>query len=828
MMMEGFIQDMRLALRRLIRTPGFAVVAVTVLALGIGANTALFTALKSALLSKPPYPDPDRIVLVDMTLVMQAGMPEDTMPWSYPKFEMGRAELASFESLAGYNGMTVTLTGVGNAGRISAEYVTPAYFQILGVAPAAGRFFSPEEEAPSEAAIAVLSHDLWTDRFGADPEVIGRSISLNGKSIEVVGVAERGFEGVSGDVELWMPVATLSTMMGPRRLQAAWAHWLRAVGRLRPETTLAQARDEARALGAVLTEAYPDPYGDAEHGVALVPLLEARVNPDTRAAVTAVSAAALLFLLIACGSVASLLLARASSRRVDVAVRAALGAGRPRLVREHLFESMILAVVGGGLGLALALGGQSLVRTAVRYALDTSGSRGLQYLDPDAMQIGPGTLAAGISVALLTGLIFGLVPAWTASRTSPGSELRGSSALSARSRRGDVGRSALVAVQLALTVVLLVGAGLMAASFARLSEVETGYSHANVLTLRYDRGPGDSDEQQHLFMAQLLDRIRGLAGVESVSAATCAPLSGRCEIVGLRQLDDAPPNDFSDMPSVLAYSATDDYVETIGAALVAGRFFEPNDATGPPVLVISETAAREFFPTEASPLGHRISITHALTADEMATVVGVVADVRYDGLEEELMPAVYLSEHQAAMGYGTLHVRVAGDLYGTVDAIRREAVALDPDLPLFSISTLADAEAAATARTRIIFSLFMAFALSGLLIGAVGLYGIVSHTVSSRTPEVGLRIALGAARGGVVRLVVGRPAAIALIGTAVGLGATYGLTRYMEQLLYGTRASDPRVFIAAASVLLAVTAIAAWIPARRATRIPPTVALRAD
>ena len=495
-------------------------------------------------------------------------------------------------------------------------------------------------------------------------------------------------------------------------------------------------------------------------------------------------------------------------------------------MREHLLESLLLAFVGGAVGLAFAWIGAEGVRAGVGYALETSGSRGLEYLDPATMTVDPVVLGAGIGIALLTGLIFGLVPAWTSSRTNPSDELRRGAGVG-RPGVSDLGRTALVSFQLALTLVLLVGAGLLGTSFARLASVDTGFTHDAVLTVRYDRGPGVTEAENHGFMASVLERVGRLPGVESVSAATCPPLAGWCEIVGVMQLDDAPPNDYSDMPGALAYSVTDDYFETIGSALLDGRGFDVTDAGGEPVVVLSEYAAAEFFPG-GSAIGHRISLTHALTSERMATVIGVVRDVRYGSLEDDPLPAVYLSEHQSAMGYGTLLVRTSGEPYSVLPAVRREVGALDADLPLYSVGTLAEARSAASARTRIILILFLGFAASGLLIGGVGLYGIVSHTVSRRTAEVGLRLALGADQAGVVRLVVRRPVLATAAGTVVGLVVAAGLSRYLDALLFDTATWDATVVAVAVGVLLVVTGAAAWLPARRATRIAPTIALRSD
>lgn len=419
------------------------------------------------------------------------------MGWSYPKFELGRAALGSLDVIAGYSLGSITLSGGGPATRLNVEYVTPAYFEVLGARPLLGRFFTADEEAPADAPVVVLSHRLWRDRFGSDPTVLDRPVVLNGSTLHVVGVLPAEVHGLTGAADLWVPVAGISTVSGPRRLQMAWAHWLMMVGRLAPDVSPGRARDEAMAVGRALTEAYPDPDGGGAHGVAITPFLTAHVNPVARTAVTTVSLAALLFLLIACGNVAGLLMARASARRGDTAVRNALGAGRGRIVTEHLTESLLLATVGGALGLVLALGGQRAIGAAIRYALDTTGRRNLQYLDTEAIEIGWATLSAGLGAALVTSLVFGLLPALQAAAVSPGDELRRAGGAALGRRRGgvlDTGRSAMVAIQIVLTLVLLTGAGLMASSLGQLSALEPGFAHRDVLTLAYDRGPGSTDE----------------------------------------------------------------------------------------------------------------------------------------------------------------------------------------------------------------------------------------------------------------------------------------------------------------------------------------------
>lgn len=824
-LMGGIVQDARMTLRRLAKSPGFAGIVILVLALGIGANTALFGALRAALLNSPPYPDPDRIVTLDLLFRTEPGSPPDTMPWSWPKFEAMREDIASVNQVAGWVQATNSLTGDGLPTRVSVEYVTPAYWELLGVRASVGRLFGEAEAVPGPGLVAVLSDGLWRTRWGGDPSAVGQTLTLDGVTLEIVGVAPAGFEGVSGAAELWVPVSGIAAIRGPRRLQLAWAHWLNGLGRLAPGTTLEQARAEGELLGAALTEEFPDPSGSGEESVTMVPFMAARVNPVARLAVSAVAVAGFLLLLIACGNVAGLLLARAGARRVDSAVRVTLGAGRGRLLRETLMESLFLASAGGALGLLLAVAGRNLIAVAARTALDLNGTRGLQFLATDSMTVDTTVLAVGVGFALLTGLLTGLLPARSVWRSEPGIVLRGGRTPVGRTPAAGSVRAILVGTQLALTLVLLSGAGLMAASFARLTSVDTGFTNGNVLALTFDRGPGVSSGESRVFEATLIERAEAIPGVRRAAIAPCAPLTGRCEVVGLRELDGIAPA--SPVP-LLAYPVSEAYFETLGIAVSEGRVFVAADGPGsPPVVVINRAAADRLFGGGPA-IGHEIAITHELTPEDgvPARIVGVVADVPYGSLEEGAMPAVYLSRSQASVPWGTLFLAATGDARRLVSPIREMVAGLDATLPLYSITTLDEVEASARARTRVVLYLLGAFAVTGLLLSAIGLYGIVAWSVVRRRPEMGLRLALGAATRDVASLVMRPPVRVAAIGTAAGLAGAFALTRYLQALLFGVRASDPRILALSAAVLLAVALGAAWIPTRRALRLDPADALR--
>lgn len=827
--MRGFRQDVRYALRRLGRSPAFTFLAVLLLALGIGANASLFSALHAVLLARPPYPDAERMVSVDLLLGQRAGVPQDTMVWSYPKFVMARDALGGIEHLAGYSPRTATVTGDQGAARIGVEFVTPSYFGLLGTRPAVGRVFGTGEEWPEPGAAAILAHGFWTTRYGGDAAIIGRTVTIDGTALEIVGVGPRGFKGVSGAADVFIPVAGLGTMRGARRVTNEWSHWLQGIGRLRQGVTLAEARAEATSVGVALTEAYPDPSGAGEHGVAVVPFLNARVNPVARLAVIAVAIGGMLLLLIACANVAGLMLSRAAGRKTDVAVRAALGAGRGRLAREFLLEGMLLALTGGVLGILVSILGTRGVASAVRYALDTAGTRNIQFIEPDAMNVDGTTIVIGIALALLTGLIFGLAPLRSGTRPDLTSDLRaGGRSVGSRLRGGlEAGRGLLVAGQLALTLVLLSGAGLMAASYAGLSGIDKGFTNENVLTLRFERGSGSADEVRQ-FEAQLMERVASLPSVSGIATAPCPPLAGRCEVVGLRRIDDGPLIDFGDMDGVLGYAISENYFSTIGTAVREGRAFSAGDAPATaPVAIVNQAFAARYFPS-TSALGHRLAVTHELTAENMAEIIGVVDDVHYAGLEEDALPAVYFSRNQAPAPYGTLLVQTGVDPLSLVSDVRREAASLDADMPLYDVTTLGELTALATARTRIVLGLFTAFALAGLVLAALGLYAVVSYSVVRRTREMGLRVALGAARRDVLRLVVAPPVLLTLAGAALGvLGAAF-LAPFVSALLYGIEPSDPRAVAGATLVMLIVAVAAALLPAWRATRVDPAHALRAD
>lgn len=826
---EGMARDLRFALRRLLRAPGFTLVSVAVLALGIGANTALLGALRAALLQPPPYPEPERLVVADL-LVGPPGEVPDTLPWSWPKFEAVRESMDVLAAAAGFMPRNVTLSGPDDAVRMDVELVSPAYFGLLGVDARRGRLLAPDEEPPAAARVVVLGHHTWTDRFGGDPDVVGRTLRIDGEGFEVVGVARPGFRGLTGSAGAWLPISAAPVVMDPRRLERSWAHWFRVVGRLAPGVGPEAGNEAAHALGTVLTEAFPSPGGDpAVHGVALTPLPGLRVNPTTRAAVAVVSAGAALLLLIALANVAGLFLARTAARRDDLAVCAALGAGRARLARDVLAESLLLAAGGGAAGILLALAAQRGVTWAAAYALETSGSRGLQFLDPAALGFDPPTLLAGLLLTLLCGVLLGLAPARAASRSASAGELRANRQAGRRRTgvSGELARDVAVAFQLGLTLVLLAGSGLMLASFGNLASVRLGFRAEGVLTARYELGPQAGADEIRAFDAALLERLQRRPGVEAAAVGVCAPLVGPCDLLGVRSVDGEPTGEGTDA-WMHTLSVSPSFFDALGIRLLRGRTLPAGlDPSDPPLAVISEAAAQTYFPG-VDPLGRRLALTHSATAERSAEIVGVVEDVAYSDLEDDAMPTLYFSAEQVPAGWGFILLRGSGDPAERAGDLRRAVLALTPDRPPREVTPLATLAAAATARTRVILGLLALFGLTALFLSAVGLWGLVSQSVSRRTREMGLRRALGARAGSVLRSVIARPVLLSLGGLALGLAAARLLTPRLEGLLFQVDAADPGVLAAAALLLLAVAVTAALVPARRATRVDPAEALRTE
>lgn len=834
MTMEELAQDVKQAWRGLRRAPGFAVTAVVVLALGIGANTAVFSAVRTVLLDPPPYPEPERLVVPKLVQVKADRADTTHMPWSYPKFERLREGLADVvEPLGGYAARTMSLTEPGSAERMTVEVVTPGYLHVLGVRPRVGRLFSDVEGATdTPPGVVLISHALWRSRFAGSPDAVGRTVVLNGSPLRVVGVLPFGFRGLTGSASAWIPVGDAGQILSSFMVKGAQAHWMHAVGRLKPGITLQDARARSRQVGGDIEAEMPLADPGAWVGADALAFLDVWGNEAAERSVLVLSGAALLVLLIAASNLAVLLLARGRSRRRETAVRLAMGSGRWRVARGQLVESLLLATLGSVVGLVLAYWGIEGIAAAWPDAFLAGGSLEAQVVDVARISMDGVVLGFGVAVGLLTGLLFGALPALSQSDVSLVSALKeGGATVGSRggSSGGGGGQRLLVGAQLALALILLVGAGLMGGSLLRLNAVELGFDPDDVLVFRYatERGEGDAWDFHRAF----LERIRSLPAVEAATLAAVPPLGGYSSITLVREVEGRPPFGQGEGPAIGVNYAGPDLFRTAGIELLEGRRLEPSDATDrPEAVVISRAAVEELF--EGGPAvarTFRMGISFGEGDDnDLYRVVGVVDDVLYGRPEDGAMPMAYLPMESTGARSATVMVRTRGEPFDLIPAMRELAAGLDADLPLYRFTTSRDMVAEDVSDTRVLLGLLALFALVALLVAATGLYGIVAKSVADRRRELGLRMALGAGRGRVQGLVLRQGVATAAAGLVVGLGGAWLASRSLDGVLFDVSAHDPRAFGGAAGLLLLVALLATWLPARRATRLDPSEALRAE
>ena len=809
--METLFQDLRYGIRAMLKSRGFTAVAVIALALGIGANTAIFSVIDAVLLRPLPYKNAEQLVLI----------------WhNYPQINLAEASIcppcyheyrdmtSSFEQVATQTGWSVNLTGTGEPERLQGSRVSYNYFATLGAEPAQGRVFLAEEDQPGSNRVVVLSHGFWVRRFGSDPGIVGQTLTLDGNSYNVVGVMPADFI-VPQSVDIYTPIA-----FTPEQL-AANNHgneFLTVIARLKPDIHIGQAQAEMDTLADQLR---PQFYGSS-WGIKLKSLREQLVG-DIRFALVILLGAVGFVLLIACANVANLLLARASSRQKEIAVRTALGASRRRIVRQLLTESVLLSVLGGVLGLGLAYLGIRLLVLGVPQSISSS------IVGWRLIGINPQVLGFTLLVSVLTGVIFGLVPAFQASRPDLNETLKEGGRSGSEGGRRNLVRSVLVVFEVAAALMLLVCAGLLMRSFLRLLDVNPGFNPQNLLSMQLTlpRSKYTEISQMSAFYNQALEQIKALPGVQSAAFGTNLPMSGSnssasFSVEGLQvaQGESSPHGD--------PHLVSSDYFKTMQIPLLKGRYFTEQDTKDSlPVTIIDDVLADRYWPDQ-DPIGKRIAGFFDSNGNQLnwRTIVGVVGHVKRYGLDGKIKEQYYFPQTQRAQTSMSLLVRSTSDLSSLVPSIRDAIHLVDKDQPIYRVMTMEEMVSNSVAQKRFSMLLLAIFAAVALLLAAVGIYGVMSYSVTQRTHEIGIRMALGASRRDVFKLIVRRGMTLTVIGVAIGLTVAFLVARVMSSLLFGIGSHDPVTFVAIPLILTGVALVACFIPARRATRVDPMVALR--
>src|SRR5262245_19855233 len=814
------LQDLRYGARMLLKSPGFTLIAVITLALGIGANTAIFSLVNSILLRQLPFRQPELLVRVDSRRLASG-----KYPFTLPDFIDYRDQNQSLSGIAAYTSWSANLADQGEPEQLQGLRISANAFELLGVEAVAGRVLAPGDDAPGQQHVVVLSYGLWRRRFGADPQLVGKKLTLNGASYTVVSVLPPQFFFPTGSVnvreaELAVPLAPDAD---PLRDVRTSTNFLRALGRLKPGVTREQAEADLTAVAQRLRQQYPV-ANRQKLGVTLSPLHEEVVG-SFRLMLWVLLGAVGVVLLITCVNLANLTLARATGRRREMAIRAALGATRRRLVQQLATESLLLALFGAGLGLLLAFYGIDLMLALSPATLPRTGEVGIDFR----------VLGFTLALSLLAGALFGLAPAWQATRVSLNEELKGSGRGASGGERQNRARSLLVVSEIALSVALLAGAGLLIKSFLRLQAVNPGFEAENALAIRLSLPKAQYSNRAAVtaFYEKLRPRLESLPGVEAVGFVSALPLSGTLFSIPFTIEGRATSPDEAQRADYRAVDAG--YFRALKIPLIAGREFNERDAAEtPPVALISQTLARLHWP-QGSPLGARLRINDNNQGPRPVEVVGVVGDVKHLGLDGEPAPHIYLPVHQGHdAGVAWLTNTQYWLLRTTVDpltlsaAARREIQAVDRNAPASNIRAMEQYLAASVAPRRFNLRLLTIFAAAALILAATGLYGVISYGVTQRKRELGIRIALGARPGDVLKLVTGEGMALAIIGVALGLMAALALTRVMEGLLFGVSATDPLTFMVIALLLMFVALLACYIPARRATKMDPLIALKSE
>jgi putative ABC transport system permease protein len=816
-----FLRDLKHSLRMFRQTPVFTVAALAALTLGIGANTAIFSVVNTVLLKPLPFPDPDRLVLF-----LNVGPNGSGSGASVPKFNVWRQQTPAFQDAAAYGFGVMNLTGGESPEQLPSARVTADFFRLFGAQTAVGRTFTADEDRPNGGRVVVLSYGLWQRRFGGDPHVVGRPLPLSGDSYVVIGVLAPSFNSAQFDpfADVWTPF-----QMDPASTDQA--HYFTAAARLKPGVSMAMANTQMQAAAEQFRAKFPKAIGPkASFGVQL---LQERMVHDVRTSLLVLVGAVSFVLLIACANVANLLLVRATSRRREIAIRAALGAARGRIVRQLLTENVLLSLAGGALGLGLGVAGIRALLAVNPGNIPRVGA------DGSGVTADWRVVAFTVAVSLGTGLVFGLFPALEASRADLNLTLKESSSRSGSGFRQNKARSILVVVEVALALVLLVGASLLIRSFMALRAVNPGFVSRNVLTMRMSM-----TEPQYTKAAGVdqliragLERVRALPGVDAVSATCCVPLEGGYglpfEIVGR-------PSEAAANYGASWYTISSGYFDVFRIPMLRGRDFTDRDSGGAGgVVIINQAMAKQFWP-KGDPLTDRIVIGKGVGpafAEGPRQIVGIVGDVRDGGLNQDPQPAMYVPFAQVPDGVTALNakltalgwvVRTRGEPHGLSVAIQRALREASGGLPVARIRPMDEIVVKSTARSDFNMLLLTVFGCAALLLAAIGVYGLMAYSVEQRTQEIGIRLALGASVGQVRHMVIVQGMTLALAGVVIGMIAAFALSKLIESLLFGVTARDPMVFVAVPAVLAAVALIAVWLPALRATRIDPIDALRCE
>jgi putative ABC transport system permease protein len=801
------MNDLRFALRQLRKSPGFTIVAILTLALGIGANTAIFSVINAVLLRPLPYPEADRIVYFEGQCPSQ-GITDSNI--SVPDFQDWTAQSSAFSHTAFYwTGSAALSIQGGEPERVPRAGVNGGFFDVLGVQPMLGRSFAPGDDHPDTVTVAILSEGLWQRRFGADRNVIGQTIMVNTVPVTVIGVMPAGFE-YPEKTQIWIP-SSVELAKEPRDNRS-----YSALGRLKPGVDVAQAQSQISAINAQLAKTFPDTNkGWDAHLFHLHELLVRSVRPSLLILLGAVGCV----LLIACANIANLLLVRAASRQKEVAIRAALGAGRGRIVRQMLTESVLLSAIGGALGLLLSFWLLGLLISISPADSPRFSEANLDYR----------VMAFTFAISIFTGILFGLTPALQASKLDVSSSLKEGGRTGDSYRRTSA-RNLLLIGEVAMSLILLVGAGLLIKSFMRLQEVKPGFNPDRVLiaSLSLPGAKYKEDQQRVDFYRSLIEQLGALPGVQAVGAAVNLPLRASNYSIGRAFIPEGRSFTADESVSASWSTITPAYFEAVQVPLVAGRIFNDRDkANAPKVVIVNRQVAKKYFGSETGAIGKRITIWR----DENfpREIVGIVGDTKPGGLEEESGEQIYTPHSQdGSWGFMTLTIRTAGDPAAMTSTLRREVLGLDKDLPIFNVKTMDDVVSAAIGSRRLSTSLFTVFAGVALLLAAIGTYGVMAYTVTQRTREFGIRIALGAARKDVFSLILRQGAALVIIGIALGLAGALAASRTLNSILYGVGSLDPAAFAVAIASLALVALLACYVPARRATLVDPIEALRAE